>query len=52
MENWPLHQCAEVTPISIGYRYRYLHEIQFGWEISQRAGGADFTMNSYSVNIE
>jgi hypothetical protein len=28
-----------------------LHEIQFGWEISQCSGGADFTMNSYSVDI-
>lgn len=28
-----------------------LHEIQFGFEISQSAGGADFTVNNYSVNI-
>ena len=28
-----------------------LHEIQFGWEISQSAGGADFVMSSYSLDI-
>lgn len=28
-----------------------LHEIQFGFEITHSAGGADFRVNSYSVNI-
>lgn len=28
-----------------------LHEIQFGFEISQSAGGLSFTVNSYSVSI-
>lgn len=28
-----------------------LHSIQFGWEITSSSGGADFRMNSYSVNI-
>lgn len=28
-----------------------LHKIQFGFEISQSSGGADFVVNSYAVNI-
>jgi len=29
-----------------------LHEIQFGFEITSSSGGADFRVNSYSINID